>query len=46
MYIGEEFAGDFFIDSLNNCEDEIQIDDEGYGNFKVKAKSTSVWVRK
>lgn len=46
MYIGEEFAGSIFIDSLNNCEDEIQIDDEGYGNFKVKAKSVSIWVRK
>jgi alpha-amylase len=46
MYIGEEFAGSIFIDSLNNCEDEIQIDDEGYGNFKVKAKSTSIWVKK
>ena len=45
MYIGEEYAGSIFIDSLNNCEDEIQIDDEGYGNFKVKAKSTSIWVK-
>ena len=46
MYIGEEFAGDIFIDSLNNCEDEILIDNEGYGIFKVKARSTSIWVKK
>ena len=46
MYIGEEFANSIFIDSLNNCEDEIQIDNEGYGNFKVKTRSTSIWVEK
>ena len=44
MYIGEQFAGEKFIDSLENCEDEILIDEQGYGNFKVKGKSTSVWV--
>ena len=45
MYIGEEFAESIFIDSLNNCEDEVIIDNEGYGNFKVKARSTSIWVK-
>lgn len=44
MYIGTKFAGKKFIDSLGNCEDEIVIDNEGYGIFKVKEKSTSVWV--
>ena len=44
MYIGEKFSGEKFIDSLGNCEDEILIDEQGYGNFKVKGKSTSVWV--
>ncbi len=44
MYIGKSFAGEKFIDSLANCNEEITIDNEGYGNFKVKAKSTSVWI--
>ena len=46
MFIGEEFADNIFIDSLNNVEEEISIDKDGYGNFKVKAKSLSVWVKK
>ena len=46
MYIGEEFAGKIFIDTLGHCDDEVSIDQEGYGNFKVKEKSTSVWAEK
>jgi len=44
MYIGTQFAGEKFIDSLGNCEETVEIDQEGFGNFKVKGKSTSVWV--
>ena len=44
MYVGEKFAGEKFIDALSNCEDFITIDEYGYGNFKVKSKSTSIWV--
>lgn len=44
MYIGKQYSGEKFIDSLGNCQDEIIIDDEGFGNFKVKEKSVSVWV--
>ncbi len=44
MYIGEKFAGCQFIDSLSNCEDIITIDEQGFGVFKVKGKSVSVWV--
>ena len=46
MFIGEEFAGEIFIDSLSNCENEVVIDNEGYGNFNVKSKSVSVWIKK
>ena len=46
MYIGEEFAGKIFIDTLGHCDDEVSIDQEGYGNFKVKEKATSVWAEK
>lgn len=44
MYIGTQFAGEKFIDALGNCEEEVIIDEEGYGVFKVKEKSASVWV--
>ncbi len=46
MYIGKKFAGKLFVDILENCEDEVFIDDEGFGNFKVRGKSVSVWVIK
>lgn len=45
MYIGKHFAGDKFIDSLNNCEEEIIIDEEGFGTFKVNEKSISIWIK-
>ena len=45
MYIGKKFAGKSFVDILGNCEDEVFIDDEGFGNFKVRGKSVSVWVK-
>ena len=45
MYIGKKFAGETFIDSLGNCEDNVIVDEEGFGIFKVKGKSVSVWVR-
>ena len=46
MYIGKENSQKVFIDSLGNCENEVIIDDEGFGNFTVKGRSTSVWVEK
>ena len=45
MYIGEKFAGEKYIDAMGLCNEEIIIDEEGYGIFKVKGKSVSVWVR-
>lgn len=46
MYVGEKFANKLFIDSLSNLKEEIKIDNDGFGIFKVKAKSTSVWILK
>ena len=46
MYIGEEFAGKIFVDALKNMEDEILINGDGCGIFKVKSKSTSIWITK
>lgn len=45
MYIGKKLAGEEFIDAIGNCEEKVIIDEEGIGNFKVKSKSVSVWVR-
>lgn len=44
MYIGTQFAGKKFMDGLGNCDEGVEIDEEGFGRFKVKGKSTSVWV--
>lgn len=46
MYMGEQYINQIFIDALDNCENEVVIDEEGFGNFNVKSKSTSVWVIK
>lgn len=45
MYIGKHFAGEQFIDALAHIEETITIDEQGYGIFKVKAKSVSIWVQ-
>ena len=44
MYIGKDYAGEKMLDAIGNCNEEVIIDGEGYGVFKVKAKSVSVWV--
>ncbi len=44
MYVGTKFAGKKFIDAMANIDDEVVIDEEGFGIFKVKEKSVSVWV--
>ena len=44
MYIGRKFAGKEFNDALANCEETVMIDEEGFGIFKVKGKSVSVWT--
>ena len=45
MYIGKDLVGEKFVDALANCEEIVEIDQEGCGTFKVKGKSTSIWVR-
>ena len=44
MYMGTDLAGEKFIDAIGGCQDEVWIDNEGFGIFKVKAKSVSVWI--
>ena len=45
MYIGEQNAGEKFIDALENCDDEVIVEDNGWANFSVRGKSVSVWVK-
>ena len=44
MEIGKKFAGEKLIDALENCSEIIEVDKDGFANFKVMAKSVSVWV--
>lgn len=46
MYVGKHFIGATFMDALNNCDQEVIIDEEGCGIFKVKGHSLSIWVIK
>lgn len=46
MYVGKKFANKKFIDAMCNIPDEIIIDEEGIGNFKVNGKNVSIWINK
>lgn len=43
MYVGKHFAGLQFIDALKNVTETIIIDKDGFGEFKVKDGSVSVY---
>lgn len=45
MYVGKDFAGNKFTDALGHREDEILIDEEGFGNFVVNGGQVSVYVK-
>ena len=44
MYMGKQFVGKTFIDSMGKCDERVIIDEEGCGTFRVKGKSASIWV--
>ena len=46
MYVGNQNVGETYIDCLGNCEEEVTIDEDGCGNFGVKSRSVSVWIKK
>lgn len=46
MEIGKAHSGKTFVDMLGNIPDEIQINEDGCGEFKVNAGSVSVWIAK
>ena len=46
MELGEKFAGKVFIDVLGKREEEVMVNEDGYGEFFCNAGSVSVWVLK
>lgn len=46
MYAGKHFSGCTFVDALGNVEDEVIIDENGFGIFEVSDGGTSVYVLK
>ena len=45
MALGDEYAGKVFADYTGNCEDKVEIDEEGFGDFPAEKASISVWLR-
>jgi len=45
MKVGEKFAGTTFVDYLGNRTDTVEINGDGWGNFRVNGGSVSVWVK-
>lgn len=43
MFVGEHRAGETWIDLTNTRNEEIQIDEDGFGEFTVTANTVSVW---
>lgn len=43
MYVGKHFANLQFIDALKNVNETVIIDNDGFGEFKVKDGSVSVY---
>ena len=46
MELGEKFARKTFIDVLGKREEEVTVNQDGYGEFFCNAGSVSVWVLK
>ncbi len=46
MEIGKKFTGKIFIDALGKRNEEIIIDENGFGEFLCNGGSVSVWVMK
>ena len=46
MEIGKRYAGKKFIDMLEKNLSEVEINNDGWGNFYAPAGSVSVWVEK
>lgn len=46
MYVGTQNEGEKYIDVIGDCQEEVIIDSDGCGNFGVKSRSVSVWIKK
>lgn len=46
MEIGARYAGKKFVDLLHKRHEEVEINNEGWGNFFAPSGSVSVWVEK
>ena len=46
MFVGKQYQGQIFYDYLENCQQEIMIDENGYGEFVVNDGSVSVYILK
>ncbi|HEW5570316.1 TPA: alpha-amylase, partial [Streptococcus pneumoniae] len=44
MFVGQEWTNQTFVDLLGNHQGQVTIDEEGYGQFPVSARSVSVWA--
>ena len=44
MYIGKQFAGQFFKDALGNAKYNVKIDNDGFGDFYVNRETVSIWI--
>jgi len=46
MQVGEEQAGKTYIEITDDSDQEIEIDEEGYGDFEVSPGSLACWTEK
>ena len=46
MEIGKRYAGKKFVDMLGKTPGEVDINEDGWGNFLAPAGSLSVWIEK
>ena len=46
MCVGEDQAGKIYIELTGNNENEVEIDENGYGNFEVGPGTLTCWAEK
>ena len=46
MEMGKPFAGQQFYDALGNCPEPVEINADGFGEFRTEGGAVSVWVQK
>lgn len=44
MYVGEDKAGETWVDLMNSRDEQILIEESGYATFPVNGGSVSVWA--